>query len=298
MTQPQFPVEAIGHRMVRLADPVLQLTFPLVVLYPAQPVGAAVPVGPFGVLARPEAPPLAGEWPLVLLSHGSGGGPWLYRTLAVHLAHHGFVVGLPEHPFNNRTDNSWFGKADNLAARPRHLGLALDYFFGPSPFASFLKPAAVGLIGHSMGGYSVLALAGGEPTAFPVESPSGQPQPVAVVPDDRVRALVLLAPATVWFKAPGALRNVRVPIQLWQGGQDTITPAYHVQLVLNGVADKTSVEYRLTEEAGHYSFLSPFPAALINAAFLPSQDIPGFDRPQFHETMNTEITAFLRKELF
>jgi predicted dienelactone hydrolase len=61
----------------------------------------------------------AGSFPLVVVSHGTGGSHLLYRALAAHLARNGFVVALPEHPQNNRNDNDLGGTAANLAQRPR-----------------------------------------------------------------------------------------------------------------------------------------------------------------------------------
>ena len=48
------------------------------------------------------------------------------RPIALHLARAGFVVALPEHPGNNRSDNSLANTAVNLANRPRHVRLVLD----------------------------------------------------------------------------------------------------------------------------------------------------------------------------
>ena len=185
----------------------------------------------------------------------------------------------------------------NLSARPRHLRAAISYIFEAPLFADFLRPGAVGIIGHSMGGYTALALAGGHPTAFAAETPDGQPQPVAVVPDERVKALVLLAPATPWYLAENALRGVRVPILLLAGEYDEHTPAWHAELVLQGVPDPRQVEYRVVKNAGHFSFLSIFPDAMSRPAFLPAQDKPGFDRTQFQQELNTEVAEFLKRVL-
>ncbi len=50
-----------------------------------------------------------------------------------------------------------------------------------------------------MVGYTALALAGGEPTAFEHETANGQRRAVTVVHDARIRALVLMAPAAAWY---------------------------------------------------------------------------------------------------
>jgi predicted dienelactone hydrolase len=158
-----------------------------------------------------------------------------------------------------------------------------------------LLPDTVAIIGHSMGGYTALAVAGGVPTSFPRESRDRRPRKIEVDPEPRVKALVLLTPATPWFMAAGALHEVRLPILLWTAEKDAITPEFHADLVKAGVPDKTLIEHRIAANAGHFSFLSPFPEAMNNPAFAPSQDPPGFDRARFHQELNAGILEFLRR---
>ncbi len=295
--KPTAASEFVGYCALEVADEALGLTFPLAVLYPAATPGKTETVGPYQLDVARDAPLAAGAFPMVLVSHGKGGSPWVYRTLAHYLARHGFVVGLPEHPFNNRNDNSWHGTTRNLAARPRHLHLAINHLYGHAKFAASLKADAVAVVGHSMGGYTALALAGGVPTSFPWESPDWQPHAVPTAADGRVRALVLLAPATAWFGAAGALRGVRAPVLLLEAGKDEHTTPEHAQIVLNGVPDRGQITHRVIANAGHFAFLSPFPAAMTSPAFPPSQDPPGFNRTLFHDDLNAEILAFLSREM-
>jgi len=288
----------IGYCAVEVVDEQLGLAFPLAVFYPSATPGRAQLVGPYALDVARGAAIEAGRFPLVLLSHGTGSAPLAYRALAQGLARRGFVVGLPEHPFNHRDDNSWAGTAQNLAARPRHLQLAIDALYGNSRFTASLKPDAVGLVGHSMGGYTALALAGGRPASVPRDSPNGVGQAIPVpAADARVKALVLLAPATPWFAAAGALRNVKVPILLLEAEKDEHAGRFHGQVVLTGIEDRGLITHRIVENAGHFSFLSPFPAARVSPAFPPSQDPPGFDRAGFQEELAAEVAAFFARQL-
>jgi predicted dienelactone hydrolase len=282
----------VGCRTLEITDAALGLTFPLLVLYPSSNPGQPENIGPYTLDVALDAPCKPGPFPLVLISHGTGGSPLTHRLLAHALARQGFVVGLPRHHANHRDDNSWHNTPDNLVARPRHLSLAIDALL--VEFGAALRPDWVALIGHSLGGYTALALAGGRPGSLPHEHADGTPQPIPVVPDARVRALVLLAPATVWYRAAEALRNVRVPILLLMGEKDEWTPDFHAQIVLQGVADSQQVQHRVIEKAGHYSFLSPFPPERTGPPFPPSQDPPGFDRAQFQQELQAEIRQFLR----
>lgn len=267
----------------------------MTVMYPAGTPERAVQLGPYTLELAPNAEPLEGRFPLVVISHGNSGSPLAYRTLARHLVRNGFIVGLPEHPYNNRNDNSLAGTVQNLTYRPRHLRMAVDWFFDNERFREKALPNAVSIIGHSLGGYTALATAGGVPTSFPREAPDGKAQIIEVTHDPRIQSLVLLAPASVWFQAEGALSRVNIPILMLDAEHDPYTPPFHAQLILKGVADPGKVQYRTVENAGHFSFLSPFPESMTGPSFLPSQDPPGFDREQFHERLNAEVLDFLLK---
>lgn len=285
----------VGCRTLGIADTALNLTFPLLVLYPSSTPGRPEPIGPYPLDVALEAPIAPGPFPVVLISHGTGGTPLTHRLLAHFLARNGFVVGLPRHHANHRDDNTWHNTPDNLVARPRHLSLALDGLL--AEFGAALWPDAVAVIGHSLGGYTALALAGGQPGSLPHEHADGTPQPLPVASDARVRALVLLAPATVWYRAADALRRVHVPILLLMGEKDEWTPDFHAQIVLNGVADRRQVQHRVIANAGHYSFFSPFPPERTGPAFPPWQDPPGFDRVRFQGELQAEILEFLAQQL-
>jgi predicted dienelactone hydrolase len=288
-----------GCRMVELIDPEMGMAFPMVVMYPAGvsgPPEQPEQLGPYTLDVAMGAPVAAGVFPLVVISHGTGGSHLLYRTLARHLARNGFVVAMPEHPRNNRNNNDLVATAANLENRPRHIRIAIDWAFSSGGFGDCLA-ACSAVVGHSLGGYTALAIAGGRPTAFPHESPDRLARPVQVTPDERVKALVLLAPATAWFKDPDALSSVRIPILMLTAEKDEHTTAWHAGMVKEGVPDKSVVEHRTVPNAGHFSFLSPFPDAMKSASFPPSQDPEGFDREGFHAEMNDEILAFLLRNL-
>jgi predicted dienelactone hydrolase len=286
-----------GGRTAELFDAEGGSTMRLLALYPARDPERPRQFGPYTVDAAWDAPIEDSVFPLVVISHGSGGTHLGYRTLAAHLARRGFVVVLPEHPRNNRNDDSLAGTHTLLADRPRQLRLATDWAYADAALGPRLAPDAVAVVGHSLGGYTALAVAGGRPWAAPHETPDGRPRPVPVTPDPRVKALVLLAPATPWYLSPEGLRDVRVPILILSGEHDVQAPAWHAEVVRRGVPAETPVEHRVVPNAGHFSFLAPFPPAMVRPGFLPAEDPPGFDRARFHAELGPEIERFLRRVL-
>jgi len=276
----------VGIHNLRVMDESKDIAFPVLVMYPTRVSSAPVSFGPFPMEAALDAPIDEGTFPLVVISHGSGGYPLLYRTIGAYLAKHGYVVALPEHPGNNRNDDALNGTVENLVNRPRHIRLTIDAVSADAYFKDRVQPDTTAVIGHSMGGYTALAVAGGQPWTEKGEK-------VAVESDGRVKALVLLAPATGWFTPEDALRSVNIPILLLVAEHDPFTPRWQGELVLDGVPDRSRVTYRVIENAGHFSFLSPFPPAMRSSKFPPSTDPEGFDRERFHDTLNAEVVAFL-----
>jgi len=130
-----------------------------------------------------------------------------------------------------------------------------------------------------------------------MRSADGRVCPIQVVRDPRVRTIVLLAPATPWYMAAGALVEVNLPILLWTGDRDEHCPPFHAQIVERGVRDARCIERHRVEGDGHFAFQSPFPAAMVSPTFPPSQDPPGFDRAAFQSVLCAEILSVLQRTL-
>jgi predicted dienelactone hydrolase len=190
-----------GYRAIQVSDETQKATLPVAFLDPALAEERTENFGPYSLAVAKGANVAASTLPLILISHGNGGTPWAYRDLAKHLARSGYVVALPEHIGNSRSENSLEKTAANLENRPRHLSLTIDAAFADPIIGPHLLKERVGIIGNSIGAYTALAVAGGRPRASPHETPDQHPRPVNVQPDSRVGALVLLMPATFWFIA-------------------------------------------------------------------------------------------------
>lgn len=285
----------VGYCEVELVDNEGGVKFPMSVMYPTDEAGKVEELGPFRLDLSINAQPKEGKFPLVVISHGSGGGNLLYRTIARHLACNGFIVAMPEHPYNNLNDNTLEGTIENLENRPRHINIAIDWFFDSEKFANVLKEDSISIIGHSIGGCTALTVAGGIPTSLPNESPDGKVKQINVSHGRKIKSLVLLAPGTVWFREKGALSAVDIPILMINAEKDEFIKPFQAQIVLEGVADSNKVEHRIVKNAAHLSFLSPFPQFMVTEGFYPAKDPDGFDREKFHNELKIEILDFLNK---
>jgi predicted dienelactone hydrolase len=280
----------IGYQQLTIKDETQGASIAAIVLYPTETPASPAIFGPYTLDVSIDAPIQSGRYPLVVISHGNGGTHIIYRTIGLHLARHGYVVAMIEHPGNNRIDNSLEGTYENLVNRPRHVRLTIDTLMTHSAFASALLPDQVAIIGHSLGGYTALALAGGKPRYK-------DGREIEVMADSRICALVLLAPATPWYQDEGRLSEVEVPILMLTAEHDPYTPEWHAEVVLNGVPHRDLVTHRMVENAGHFSFLSPYPPKLRSMGFLPTTDPEGFDRAAFHRVLPQEIGEFLDSAL-
>lgn len=176
----------------------------------------------------------------VLFAVGSGGQPERHATLLDSLADSGFMVVAPHF---ERLASPVPSEAA-LTLRARRLSLALDAFVQPG--------ATVAGVGHSIGAATLVALAGAQMWLAPGRR-------VHIVPDSRLSRIALLAPPTGFFQAPGALDAVQVPVLAWVGAADNITPPAQTEWLAQALRDRQTVDVRVTDGAGHFSFMDQPP---------------------------------------
>jgi alpha-beta hydrolase superfamily lysophospholipase len=202
---------------------------------------------------------------ILLFAVGGGGDPDRHLPLMASLAEQGCAVVAPHF---ERLVVPRPTEAD-LLLRARRLRLALD--------ALALPDLTVAGVGHSIGAAMLLALAGGQAWLGPA-------QPLDIAPEPRLDRLVLLAPATGFFQAPGALEGVRTPILAWAGSLDTITPPAQTQLLRQALGASAAVDVRVAEGADHFSFMNVRP---------PMMAEPLADRDAFLADLAAAVCEFV-----
>lgn len=207
---------------------------------------------------------VAGEFPVAVISHGLGSDRRTFQYLAEHLASHGFVVLVPEHPGSNQAylEALLEGRASEVADpleflnRPLDVRDALDFLeaegIDDPGFRGRADVSRTLAIGQSFGGYTALALAGAEvdfaqlredcdpdrlapnPSlllqcrALAVQPVVGQP--VLALRDDRVRGAIAANPIASGLFGPSGLAAVDVPVAIVSGSADPIAPPLTEQI--------------------------------------------------------------------
>ena len=133
---------------------------PVTLYYPSTDVEQTIHRGPFTLQVAPQGQPVRGNGRLVVLSHGSGGAPWVHADLARTLVEAGFVVAMPEHRADNYKNGSDPGP-DSWTMRPAEVSRAIDAVGRDPRLAPLLQLDKVGVDGMSAGGHPALSLAGG-----------------------------------------------------------------------------------------------------------------------------------------
>ncbi|BCX82127.1 hypothetical protein MIT9_P1712 [Methylomarinovum caldicuralii] len=203
--------------------------------------------------------------PEVLFAVGAGGNPERHVTLLDALVEAGCTVIAPHFP---RLASPRPTEAE-LTTRARRLCLALDAF-GQSG-------ATVSGVGHSIGAATLIALAGGQMWL-------GPGQRVDISADARLSRLALLAPPTGFFKAPGALDSVRVPILTWVGSEDNIIPPSQIRWLARAMPNSQNLDVRVTDGAGHFSFMDQIPPHVVE---------PLKDKQSFLREYSSEVCEFV-----
>ncbi|MEJ6010664.1 alpha/beta hydrolase family protein [Novosphingobium aquae] len=266
-------------------------------------------VGDPGYAAIPVviwAPSTGTGLPLVVISHGTGGGALSHVDTAQALAEAGFVVVAPMHPGDNFQDDSNVGKPAWFVDRSRHVSKVIDHMLSGWEGHARIAPGKIGIYGLSAGATTALITIGGEPDLARIAphcaaSPEFvcrimAPQTVTTPPvwthDARIAAAVIAAPGIGFAFEPAGLTKVRVPIQLWVGSADETVPFKSNAAIVQRLLPKPP-EFHSVSDAVHLSFLAP--CTPETPPFL-CQDKPGFDRRAFHNSFNKSVIAFFRQQ--
>jgi len=203
---------------------------------------------------------------LVLFAVGAGGNPERHVTLLESLAQSGCTVLAPH--FQRLV--SLTPTEEELMLRSRRISLTLNAFAKSGS-------TVVG-IGHSIGAATLIALAGGQMWLGPGRR-------VNISADTRLNRIALLAPPTGFFQAPRALDEVKVPMSIWVGSEDDITPPSQTEWLAQEMHDSHSIDIHVVDGAGHFSFMDQIPPHVVE---------PLENKQLFLQELSGELCKFVK----
>lgn len=200
------------------------------------------------VLTRVTLPSGDGPFPLVLLSHGLGGNKNTHNSIVRHLASHGYLVFVPEHPRSNTTYSRKVYARNSgpltkrallsqsqvaldpksVLQRPRDLSFLIDQAEiwnrqDGHPLRGRVDLDKIAAAGHSFGAYTVLTACGARPILDhikPAVAPGSGLAPSLA--DPRIDVGVAYSPqgpGNGWF-SESSFSDIRRPMLLFSGSRD------------------------------------------------------------------------------
>jgi predicted dienelactone hydrolase len=286
------------------------------------------PILPFysaGSAAR-DAPFAAGpRRPLLLLSHGFGGSAADLAWLGTALAAHGLIAVAVNHPGNNALEAYTVEGYSLMWLRAVDLSAVIHTLLDDKTFGNQIDPARIGAAGHSLGGYTVITVAGGitDPGRIQAFCRSSAADALCVPSaaisdlrqkslarlssdpdfrqrysaagksygDARVRAVFAMAPGLGPVFTPESLSKISIPVAIVSGGADEITPPTSGAEALAKAIPHATLQ--LFPRAGHFVFFGT--CTTVGRVFIRPvcRDPDGTNRDAVHaETIRLALDFF------
>ncbi|MGF1571012.1 MAG: alpha/beta hydrolase [Nodosilinea sp.] len=199
----------------------------------------------------------SGLAPVMVFSHGLSASPESRRDWASHLASYGIVVVMPQHPGSDAGQIANFRAGlsseifdiQEFIDRPLDISFVLDELErrNQREFDGRLDLVQVGAGGHSLGGYTALAVAGGAINFPYLEQACNQrfihinvslllqcqalrlPRQTYRFRDPRVTSILISNPVNSSIFGPEGLAPITIPVLVMAGSYDPATPAVFEQ---------------------------------------------------------------------
>ena len=279
-------------------------------------VGAPLPVPP-----KPR--------PLVVMSHGTGGAAAQLSWAAEALVSRGFIVAAVNHHGNTAAEPTvhpqgfalWWERAVDLK-------VLIDRLIDDPVLGPHIDPSRIGALGFSLGGYTVLSVAGArldlkqwqalcqtDPThpscVLPPEAGFDRATLKALAETDsaykaslaragndfadpRIRAVFAIAPVHGPALTEASLASIHVPVAIVVGERDTQARPSDVSAVHKAIAASS---FEKLAGVGHYTFLAPCTRFGRWFAGPLCEDPSGTDRARVHQRVGNRAVEFFKRTL-
>ena len=221
--------------------------------------------------------------PIVVISPGFSSEPMAFDYLGKHLATHGIAVAIPEHIGSGKNHKTAVlqGRKEfvinpvEFVERPLDIKYVLDELellaLSDPFFKKRLNIDEVGVIGHSLGGYTALALAGAKINnrklrdrcqnqkfvlniSLLLQCRANEIPPLPYqLKDERIKGVIAVSPISSTIFGSESLSKIKVPTMIVAGSKDIVAPVIQEQ-IYPFTWLKTPVKYlALMNPADHFS---------------------------------------------
>jgi predicted dienelactone hydrolase len=264
------------------------------------------------------------KYPLIMISHGTGGGRLTLEWLADILVKNGFIVAAVDH-WGNTYNNKIAINFVTPWERPQDISFVLSGLLKDLKFGPQIDQNRIGAAGFSIGGYTIIALAGGkidfEAIKNYTNTPGGKKEinipefpglinifktgevdesfkrSPKLLKDNRIKAFFAICPAVgQGFISKSQFKDIDKPLYIIDVESDSITPYktnalhYHQLIPASG--------YLLIKgKAGHYVFLGEAADPVKKQAPVYFADDPTVDRHLIHEQAGNLAVSFFKEKL-
>ncbi|BAY88842.1 MULTISPECIES: alpha/beta hydrolase [unclassified Tolypothrix] len=245
--------------------------------------------------------------PLIVISHGVASDRFAFVYLAEHLASYGFAVAVLEHPGSNaeRFQLYFSGlagppEAQEFINRPLDVKFVLDQLQQRDKSDRNLQGKInfqqIGAIGHSFGGYTVLALGGGKLNFEQLRRDCAPNRTLNVsvflqcrayelpaqnypLQDERIKAVLAVNPIDSSVLGETGINQIKLPTMLVAGTQDIFAPPLSEQIYPFTWLPNQNKYLVVIENATHFSAIAeptaennvlPVPEALLGPNRAPA----------------------------
>ncbi|MFM0222543.1 alpha/beta hydrolase family protein [Paraburkholderia dipogonis] len=330
------PAVARNWRGAKTEALVTRIWYPVDTSVPQTPREIGAPGHPIfhGHAAADDAPlsTARASYPLLVLSHGTGGTADSLDWLAAALAAQGYIVAGTNHPGNTAAAPMtrdgfmlWWERATDASE-------VLDGVLADPTLGPHVERERIGAVGFSLGGYTVLELAGARTNLQAFERFCTSPQADAICHppeaarisdaagaapltlddlspetkasrarsgasyrDPRIKAVFAIAPALGEAFDSASFADVTIPVSLLAGEADVTAPVATNIHRIAGLLPNAHVE--MVPGASHYTFLDTCLADVVAKLAGICQDGAGVDRDAVHALAADRAISFFAATL-
>ena len=269
---------------------------------------------------RNAALPTNKKFPLLLVSHGTGGNRFSLTWFIEKMVEEGYVVVSVDH-YGNSTFNKLPREFVKWWERAIDMQFVLTQILNDPILGKRIDKNKIGGVGFSLGGYTNIALAGGyvsrktengKSPKLPPEFPKTDEEINfetdkqivdsfnkygKLVKDKRIKAFFVMAPAIGFgFHTKRQVKSITAPIFILAGEADSVAPVKTNAKKFHRFI-KTSKLQIFPGKVGHYVFLNESTAFGKKVAPLICIDPHGVDRKLIHDQTTKLAIRFFDKNL-